>query len=197
VTATGKIKGRISNAASGKSTAFPDKGNSIDCQQQRRVPMSDVTFEATDDHFGGLIEIVSAYVSNSNNRLAPEELQTLIRETFATLSSLTVSGITSVEETEDFNKTKAEIKKSIGVDSLVSFIDGREYKSLKRHLTTNGYTPETYRSTFGLAADYPMTHPAYSARRSELAKSIGLGQKGRQAKETGKKPRASKAPAAE
>lgn len=144
--------------------------------------MTEETFDATDDHFGGMIELVSAYVSNSNNRLAPEELQSLIRETFATLSSLTGGGAAPVEEAEDFTKSKAEIKKSIGAENLTSFIDGREYKSLKRHLTTNGYTPETYRSTFGLASDYPMTHPAYSAKRSELARSIGLGRKGRQTK---------------
>ncbi|CAN5169841.1 MucR family transcriptional regulator [soil metagenome] len=159
--------------------------------------MAEETFDATGDHFGGMIELVSAYVSNSNNRLAAEELQALIRETFATLSSLTGGGHTPVEESEDFTKTKAEIKKSIGAESLTSFIDGREYKSLKRHLATNGYTPETYRSTFGLAADYPMTHPDYSARRSELATAIGLGQKGRQAKGAAKKSRAAKVPAAE
>lgn len=36
-----------------------------------------------------------------------------------------------------------------------------------------------------------MTHPAYSARRSELAKSIGLGQGGRKPKGTAK-PKATK-----
>jgi predicted transcriptional regulator len=38
-----------------------------------------------------------------------------------------------------------------------------------------GLTPQTYREKWNLAADYPMTAPAYSARRSELARSIGLG----------------------
>ena len=76
--------------------------------------MSEDIYDGTDDHFGGTIELVSAYVSNGNNRLAPEELQALIRETFATLSSLNAGASVPVEESEDFTKSKAEIKKSIG-----------------------------------------------------------------------------------
>lgn len=155
--------------------------------------MADDTFDPSEDTFGGTIELISAYVSNSNNRLSPDELQTLIRDTFATLSSLTGGGAAPVEEVEDQTKSKAEIKKSIGPDRLVSFIDGKGYASLKRHLTTNGYTPETYRNTFGLPADYPMTHPSYSARRSELAKSMGLGVGGRKPKGSGKVSRKPKA----
>jgi len=144
--------------------------------------VADDTYDASSDARDGTIELVSAYASNSNNRLTPEEFQTLIRETFATLSNLTTSGHAPVEEAEDFTKSKAEVRKSIGTDKLVSFIDGRSYSSLKRHLTKNGHTAESYRATFGLPSDYPMTHPAYSARRSELAKAIGLGQKGRVAR---------------
>jgi predicted transcriptional regulator len=50
---------------------------------------------------------------------------------------------------------------------------------LKRHLTTQGFTPDTYRATFGLPADYPVTASNYSAARSKLAKDIGLGATGR------------------
>jgi predicted transcriptional regulator len=60
---------------------------------------------------------------------------------------------------------------------LVSLIDGKHYKSLKRHLTTQGMTPEAYRAEFGLPRDYPMVAPSYSAQRSSLAKSLGLGRK--------------------
>lgn len=163
--------------------------------------MADDIYDGTDDVFGGAVELVSAYVSNSANRLAPDEFQALIRETFATLSSLTAGGPAPVEEAEDYTKTKAEIKRSIGATHITSFVDGRSYSSLKRHLTKNGHTAESYRATFGLPSDYPMTHPAYSARRSELAKAIGLGQKGRVARVASPaktaKPRKSKAAKAE
>ncbi len=162
--------------------------------------MTDDAYANASDARDGTIELVSAYVSNSNTRLSGEELQALIRDTFATLSSLSAQSVSapSTEEAAATPRTKAEIKKSIGAESLISFEDGKSYKSLKRHLTTRGLTPQAYREKHGLPADYPMTHPAYSARRSELAKSIGLGSKGRTAKSApAKKPRSAKAPAAD
>jgi predicted transcriptional regulator len=155
--------------------------------------VADDIIDAGSDSFDGTIELVSAFVSNSNNRLTPEELQALIRETYATLSSLTAGGATEEQaEPETFTKSKAEIRKSIGADALISFEDGKPYKSLKRHLTGRGLTPADYRAKYGLPADYPMVHPTYSAQRSALAKSMGLGAKGRQSKGTTKKPRAEK-----
>jgi len=56
-------------------------------------------------------------------------------------------------------------------------IDGKPYKTLRRHLATNGLTPQEYRERYGLKADYPMVAPAYSESRSAMAKTIGLGRK--------------------
>ena len=62
-------------------------------------------------------------------------------------------------------------------DGFVSLFDGKKYKSLKRHLRTSyNMTPEQYREYFGLPRDYPMVAPNYAAARSELAKTMGLGQ---------------------
>jgi len=73
--------------------------------------------------------------------------------------------------------TAAEIRRSIRDDGLVSFEDGRSYKTLKRHLTTRGLTPAQYREKWSLPDDYPMVCAASSAMRSALAKKIGLGRK--------------------
>jgi predicted transcriptional regulator len=43
-------------------------------------------------------------------------------------------------------------------------------------------TPEDYRAKWNLPAAYPMVAPNYAKRRAEMAKSIGLGRKGRQAR---------------
>ena len=123
----------------------------------------------------GAIEIVCAYASNPRSELQPDELQSLIRNTFFTLAGLSTGSEQADAIVEDLTKSKGEIRKSIGAEYLTSFVDGRDYKSLKRHLAKNGYAPDSYRQAFGLPADYPMTHPAYSARRSALAKSFGLG----------------------
>jgi predicted transcriptional regulator len=70
------------------------------------------------------------------------------------------------------------IKKSVFPDYIVCLEDGKKLKMLKRHLQTSyGLTPGAYRAKWGLPADYPMVAPSYAARRSTLAKSIGLGRK--------------------
>jgi predicted transcriptional regulator len=64
-------------------------------------------------------------------------------------------------------------------------------------------TPEEYRAYWGLPKDSPMVAPNYAATRSALAKSMGLGQGGRQPTKaavapkapTVRKPRAKKAEA--
>jgi predicted transcriptional regulator len=44
-------------------------------------------------------------------------------------------------------------------------------------LSKHGLTPTEYRTKWGLSQDYPMVAPNYSAQRSEMAKSLGLGRK--------------------
>ncbi|WP_295217361.1 MucR family transcriptional regulator [uncultured Brevundimonas sp.] len=123
------------------------------------------------------VGIVANYVSN--NRVEPDQVGALIASTYAALSNV---GQPAPEPVEIYERaTPAQIRKSMTDDGLVSFIDGRTYKTLKRHLATNGMTPAEYRDRYGLPDSYPITSPAYSARRSELAKSAGLGQKGRAA----------------
>ena len=82
---------------------------------------------------------------------------------------------------DGFRLTATEIRKSMTVDALISFIDGKPYKTLKRHLTSHGLNPKEYRARFGLPDDYPMVAASYAAQRSALAKAIGLGVPGAQA----------------
>ena len=72
-------------------------------------------------------------------------------------------------------------------DYIISLEDGRQYRSLKRHLSSRGLTPEQYRRKWGLRADYPMVAASYAKARSELAKAIGLGQKRKGRKRAAKK----------
>jgi len=119
-------------------------------------------------------EIVSAYVSN--NSVPTGELPILLHNVHAALVSLHVGGsLQARNETYD-KPTASQIRKSVSPDGIVSFVDGKTYKTMKRHLTTNGLDPESYRTRFGLPSDYPMVAPSYAAQRSALAKSIGLGR---------------------
>ena len=120
-------------------------------------------------------DLVSAYVSN--NSLPSPELAGLIVQVHAALVALSAPQALKEEEVE--RATPAQIKKSITPDALISFIDGKPYKTLKRHLTTHGLDIDGYRRRYGLPADYPTVSSNYSAARSALAKDLGLGQQRR------------------
>lgn len=120
-------------------------------------------------------EIIAAYVAG--NKLTPSEVESLIGAVSATLNRLCEPQ--AAPEAAPEKASPAAIRRSIRPEALVSFIDGRPYKMLKRHLSTHGLTPQQYRERFGLPADYPLTAPAYSERRSEVAKAAGLGTKTR------------------
>ena len=117
--------------------------------------------------------VVSAYVSK--NSVRPNDMPDLLATVHAALTGLGQSGTTEAPATQKL--TPAQIRKSVTPDALISFIDGKPYKTLKRHLTGNGMTPEEYRARFGLPRDYPVTAASYSAMRAEFARSSGLGQK--------------------
>jgi predicted transcriptional regulator len=136
--------------------------------------MSENTENQTTDFIDLAGDIVSAYVSN--NSVPTSELPTLIRGIHAALVGLANGMAQAAPEAEIEKPTPAQIRKSVTPNGLVSFLDGKSYKTLKRHLSTQGLSPETYRSRFGLPADYPMVAPEYAKRRSDLAKSIGLGR---------------------
>jgi predicted transcriptional regulator len=90
-----------------------------------------------------------------------------------------------VEETlsEEAFAPAVSVRKSLASkDHILSMIDGKPYKTLRRHLTTHGLTPEEYRSRYKLKPDYPMVAEAYSEQRRAMAKKIGLGSKGRGAR---------------
>ena len=69
----------------------------------------------------------------------------------------------------------SQVKKSITPDALISFIDNKPYKTLKRHLSRHGHDMKSYREAYGLPTDYPSVAPSYSAARSVMAKKLGLG----------------------
>ena len=116
-------------------------------------------------------KIVSAHVAN--NPVAAESLPALITTVYRSLSS---AG--KVEEPVAAQTPAVPIKKSVFPDYIVCLEDGKKLKMLKRHLKTSyNMTPDDYRTKWGLLGDYPMVAPSYAAKRSSLAKSIGLGRK--------------------
>ncbi len=119
-------------------------------------------------------QIVKAYVSN--NHVPRDDLPSLIAIVFDALNFDTASEAAQPEAPPLV--PAVPVKKSVTPDYIVCLEDGKQFKSLKRHLMTHyNLTPEAYRQKWGLPADYPMVAANYAAKRSELAKSIGLGRK--------------------
>ncbi|BDL38588.1 MucR family transcriptional regulator [Methylorubrum extorquens] len=117
-------------------------------------------------------DIVAAFVSN--NSVPASELPNLLVQVHGAFASLLATS--SAEAGSEIEKpTPAQIKKSITPDALISFVDGKPYRTLKRHLTVHGLSVDEYRTRYGLPSDYPSVSANYSATRSALAKQLGLG----------------------
>jgi predicted transcriptional regulator len=134
-------------------------------------------------------DIVSAYVEN--NTITTADLPAFINSVYAALGG---SDAPAVEVAGPTKLTAAQIKKSVTPGGIISFIDGKSYSTIKRHLTTNGMTVDEYKAKYGLPKDYPTTSANYSAARSAMALAIGLGQKGRQAAAPAKPVKAARKP---
>ncbi|WP_279574474.1 MucR family transcriptional regulator [Methylobacterium sp. J-088] len=116
------------------------------------------------------VRVVAAYLSR--NAVAPTGLPEILTGVHAALMALVPPADSLPAPVQP---TPAEIRDSVQRDGLISFIDGRSYKTLKRHLKAHGLTPERYRARYGLPNDYPMAAPGYVARRAEIARAIQFG----------------------
>ena len=136
-------------------------------------------------------ELTIAWLGNQNNRVNAEEVPQFLRNMHATVTELAGGSSVAGESSDDapaapeFTPAVTVRKSLASKDHIISMIDGKPYKTLKRHLSRHGLTPDEYRQRYGLKPDYPMVSESYSAARREMAKKIGLGQKGRAAKTAG------------
>jgi predicted transcriptional regulator len=93
---------------------------------------------------------------------------------------MALSSVVSASTAQVAEQPKApavSVKRSVTPNFLICLEDGRQFKTLKRHLRIRfNLSPEDYRAKWGLAKDYPMVAPNYAAERSALARKIGLGR---------------------
>jgi len=123
-------------------------------------------------------ELTIAWLSNPNTRANAADVPDFLRSMHEAVNALTSPA--SVPEVPQAAQAEpaVSVRKSLASnDHIISLIDGKPYKALKRHLNKHGMTPKNYRERFGLKADYPMVAPAYAETRRALAKKIGLGRR--------------------
>lgn len=118
-----------------------------------------------------VVKIISNYVLN--HEVAINDFNFLFDDVSSCVSKL----LGEIEKPSD-PVPFCSPNKSIHANYLICLEDGKKLKMLKRHLKTHyNLTPTEYRKRWNLPKDYPMVCPEYSSRRSELAKSNGLGIK--------------------
>lgn len=132
-------------------------------------------------------ELTIAWLGNQNNRVSAEDVPAFLRVMHQTITGLATNAPEAAEPNEepaaqDITPAVTARRSLASKDHIISMIDGKPYKALRRHLSKHGLTPEEYRQRFNLKPDYPMVAENYSTQRREMAHKIGLGQKGRQAR---------------
>lgn len=115
-------------------------------------------------------DIVCSYVAN--NSIPTSELPTFIQQIYSCLIAINSESTAAASRP----KPAVPVNKSVTEDFIICLEDGKKLQMLKRHLkTVYNMTVEQYKERWGLPADYPVVSPNYAKRRSEIAKTSGLG----------------------
>lgn len=124
-------------------------------------------------------ELTAAWLANPNTRTSADDVPAFLVSMHAAVIKLTTGADAEDESApaQTYEPAVSARKSLASPDHIISMLDGKKYKTLRRHLTTNGLTPEQYRERFNLKPDYPMVAANYSEARRAMAKSIGLGRK--------------------
>lgn len=123
-------------------------------------------------------ELTVAWLSNPNTRTTADDVPAFLQSMHAAVGKLAApDGAEAEQPAQEFTPAVSVRKSLASRDHIISMIDGKPYRTLRRHLSTNGMTPDDYRQRYGLRPDYPMVAPSYSESRSAMAKTIGLGRK--------------------
>ena len=116
-------------------------------------------------------KIVSNYVVK--NKIAPAEVAALISTVHHSLMSLG-----KATEPQQPRTPAVPIRRSVTPNYVVCLECGWKGQTLGRHLQArHGVSRNDCRHRWKLSPDHALTAPAYSERRSALAKELGLGQK--------------------
>jgi predicted transcriptional regulator len=123
-------------------------------------------------------ELTIAWLSNPNTRASADEVPSFLQKMHEAVNNMASPPASPEAPAQQEYTPAVSVRKSLGSkDHIISMIDGKPYKTLRRHLSGHGLTPEQYRERYGLRPDYPMVSESYSQVRRDMAKTIGLGRK--------------------
>lgn len=125
------------------------------------------------------VQLTTAWLSNQNTRASETQVLAFLREMHGAVEQLLgTSTHEALAKTALEHVPAVSVRKSLASkDHIISMINGKPYRTLRRHLAIHGLTPSEYRERYGLKADYPMVAMTYSEARRTMAKKMGLGGK--------------------
>src|SRR5215472_280000 len=128
-----------------------------------------VNTEETNPHLTA--KIVVSYVRH--HKLVPDQLVDLITSVHRAIGQ-----VGQPPQAEEVLTPAVSVRRSVHHDYVVCLDCGYRGKTLRRHISTrHGLSADEYRQRWGLRSNHLLTAPAYSERRSILAKELGLGRK--------------------
>jgi predicted transcriptional regulator len=125
-------------------------------------------------------ELTIAWLGDQNTRVHAEDVPAFLARMHEAVERLAAPApeLEAEQPAEQSYTPAVSVRKSLGSpDHIISMIDGKPYKTLRRHLSSNGLTPDEYCARYGLKAHYPIVAANYSEARRAMAKTIGLGRK--------------------
>lgn len=122
-------------------------------------------------------ELTIAWLSNPNTRANADDTLNFLNAMRGAIGAVAEQPPVESEAKPEYEPAVSVRRSLASKDHIISLIDGKPYKTLTRHLSTQGLTPAEYRARYNLKADYPMTAPSYSEMRRAMAQKIGLGRK--------------------
>ena len=127
--------------------------------------------ESKDGHRPLTAKIVGSYLRH--HKVGASQLSDLIAIVHRSLSGLGQQPLA-----EEALTPAVSVRQSVRPDYVVCLDCGYRGKTLRRHISSrHGLSRDEYLRRWGLQPDHPLTAPAYSERRSTLAKQFGLGRK--------------------
>ncbi|MFV0622649.1 MucR family transcriptional regulator [Sphingomonas sp. ac-8] len=133
---------------------------------------------ARDLQLAFVVQVAVAWLANPHHRIAADEICTLLDRVHEGIVALQVraeQGDMTVQAVDTEHIPAVTVEESLASkDHILSMIDGKPYKALRRHVAAYGLTPEEYRERYRLNPTYPMVAENHSAVRRELARRIGL-----------------------
>jgi predicted transcriptional regulator len=116
-------------------------------------------------------KIVGSYVRQ--HKASPEQLAEII-----TCVRQALGQLGQPVQPEEVLTPAVSVRRSVSQEYVICLDCAYRGKALRRHINSqHGLSREEYLKRWGLRSDHPLTAPAYSERRSTIAKALGFGRK--------------------